>query len=81
MTWATNKAEEMGPVQMEMDWLEEEGRDDREADWRSCEVCDDGGGIGTVYANTRCYHYQGYGHMATECPQRGKRKEGYKGRR
>ena len=64
MTWATNKSEEIGPVKMEVDWLEEEGRDDREANWWSCEVCDDGARIGAVYPNTRCYHCQGYGHMA-----------------
>ena len=39
MTWATNKTEEIGPVKMEVDWLEEKGRDDREADWWRCEVC------------------------------------------
>ena len=81
MTWAAGKAEEVGPVPMEEAWLEDGGGGDGEADWWGCEVCDDGGGIGAVYPNTRCHHCQGYGHMPRECPQKvkGKGNGGMKG--
>ena len=72
--WANTKAERGGPVPMEVGWLEEEGGGDEEADWRGCEVCYDGGEIGAVYPTTKCYNCQGYGHMAKECPQKGKGK-------
>ena len=39
MTWVVDKAEEMGgPVSMEVDWLEEQGLEDGEADWWNCEL-------------------------------------------
>ena len=64
---------------MEVGWLEEEGGGDEEADWWGCEVCYDGGEIGAVYPTTKCYNCQGYGHMARECPQKGKGKGDMKG--
>ena len=79
--WANTKVEKGGPVSREVGWLEDEGGGDGEADWRGCEVCDGGGGIGAVYPNTRCYNCQGFGHMARECPQKGKKKGGHEGRR
>ena len=35
--------------------------------------------VGAVYPHTRCYHCQGYGHMARECPCKGKGKGDMKG--
>ena len=77
--WANTKAERGGPVPMDVGWLEEEGGGGEEADWRGCEVCYDGGEIGAVYPTTKCYNCQGYGHMARECPQKGKGKGDMKG--
>ena len=69
--WANTKAEKKGgAVPMEVDGLDEGGGEAWEEDWG-----DDGGGtIGAVYPNTRCYFCQGFGHMARECPQKGKGK-------
>jgi hypothetical protein len=74
MTWAVNKADEMGgPVPMDvggvMDEWEGEG-------WGEEGEEDE---VGAGYPNTRCYHCQGYGHMARECPQKGKGKGDMKG--
>jgi hypothetical protein len=82
MMWAGTELEKKangGPVRMEVDEVRKEGSEDWEADWWNCEVCDDGGGIGAIYPNTRCYNCQGYGHMARECPQKGKGKGDMKG--
>ena len=69
--WANTKAEQKGEaVPMEVDGLDEGGGEVWDEDWG-----DDGGGtIGAVYPNTRCYFCQGFGHMARECPQKGKGK-------
>ena len=43
---------------------------------------DEGGeaeAVDAVYPTTRCYHCQGYGHMARECPRKGKGKGDMKG--
>ena len=69
--WATTKAEGKGggAVPMDVDGLEE-GGDGWDDEWG-----DDGGGtIGAVYPTTKCYFCQGFGHMARECPQKGKGK-------
>ena len=52
--WVNTKVEKIGAVPMDLDGLEEEGREDREADCWSCGVCDNGSGIGAVYPNMRC---------------------------
>ena len=81
MTWAVNKAEEGGPVPMEVGGVvPEEG-------WRMVDEWDvegkgeewEEGEIGAVYPHTRCCYYQGFGQMARECPNKGKRKGGMKG--
>jgi len=77
VVWATNALEKQGGA-VPMDTGGVDG------DW-------DGGGweeewqegkdeVAPVYPNTRCYHCQGYGHMARECPQKGKGKGGEKGK-
>ena len=71
--WATTKTEKMGgAVPMEVDEVKEE------YDEYNYEYYDGGEAdqVAAVYANTRCYYCQGYGHMARECPMKGKGKGG-----
>jgi hypothetical protein len=64
--WATTKAEKRcGPVPMEVDNVDGIGEEGEEW-WDE--------GVGAVYPTTRCYNCQGYGHMARECPMKGKGK-------
>ena len=85
MTWGVNQAEKGGPVPMEVGGVvPEEG-------WRMVNEWDgEGWGekgeeeeVGAVYPHTKCYYCQGYGHIAKECPIKGKgkgdMKEGGKG--
>jgi hypothetical protein len=74
MTWAMNKAEEMGgPVPMDVGGVDGEWDDDGWDEGGEAEAVD------AVYPTTRCYHCQGYGHMARECPRKGKGKGDMKG--
>ena len=64
--WATTKAEKKGgPTPMEIDGVDGKEREDEEEWW---------GDIDAVYPTTRCYFCQGFGHMARECPAKGKGK-------
>ena len=73
--WATNAAEkEGGAVAMDVGIGEGGGGEDdeweegHESDW-----------VDAVYATTRCYYCQVYGHMARECPAKAKGKGAAKG--
>jgi hypothetical protein len=64
--WATTKAEKKGgPVPMDVDRIDERNEED-DGGW--------GEDIDAVYPTTKCYYCQGYGHMARECPMKGKGK-------
>ena len=75
--WATNAAEKAGgAVAMDVGGIEA-GHGEEEG-W------EEGGGldyegVDAVYPTTRCYACQGYGHMARECPAKGKGKGDAKG--
>ena len=73
--WATNAAEkEGGAVAMDVGIVEGGGGEDdeweegHESDW-----------VDAVFATTRCYRCQAYGHMARECPPKAKGKGAAKG--
>jgi len=79
--WATNAAEKAGgAVHMDVSGVE----DGREAEWGQEGVDHEewsygAEGIDAVYPTTKCYNCQGYGHMARECPTKGKGKGAAKG--
>ena len=75
--WATNAAEKAGgAVAMDVGGVN--------AGYGEEEAWEEGGGwdhegVDAVFPTTRCYACQGYGHMARECPVKGKGKGGFKG--
>ena len=63
--WATTRTEKKGgPVAMDVDEVEEKDEDDEWWDEFAA----------AVYPTTKCYNCQGFGHMARECPKKGKGK-------
>jgi len=61
--WATTKTEKRGgAVPMDVD----EVKEDEEEEWWD--------EVAAVYPTTKCYYCQGFGHMARECPKKGKGK-------
>jgi hypothetical protein len=61
--WATTRTEKKGgPVAIDVDEVEEKDEDDEWWDEFAA----------AVYPTTKCYNCQGYGHMARECPKKGK---------
>ena len=63
--WATTRTEKKGgAVPMDLDAVEEE--EEEEENWW--------GEVAAVYPTTKCYYCQGFGHMARECPKKGKGK-------
>ncbi len=78
MTWAINKAEDGGgPVPMDVGGIAAQSSWGGEEGWGEEEEEDIE--IDAVYPTTRCYNCQGYGHMARECPRKGKGKGDPKG--
>ena len=71
--WSKSRAEKKGgAVPMDIDAADEDNEDWGEDDWD----------VDAVYPGTKCYFCQGFGHMARECPMKGKGKgktEGGKG--
>jgi hypothetical protein len=66
MGWATTRTEKKGgPVAMDVDEVEKQEAENDE--WWD-------GLAAAVYPTTKCYNCQGYGHMARECPRKGKGK-------
>ena len=73
--WRTNAAEnEGGAVAMDVGIVEGGGGEEDEWEEDHESEC-----VDAVYPATRCYHCQVYGHMARECPAKGKGKGGAKG--
>ena len=73
LTYVSNRVEQGrtgGAVPMEVDevWWDQ---GDPEGEW---EVDEWGGTVDAVYPGTKCYECGGFGHMARECPRKGKGK-------